>query len=40
MEMTSLMMCSYFRPINKEFLSNRHVFYLSVNSSFCCTFWH
>jgi len=34
-----MIMCSDFRPINKEYLSTRQIFLSMVNSSLCCTFW-
>jgi len=37
---TSLITCSYFRSINKEYLSTLEIyFYWSIDSRLCCTFW-
>jgi len=33
-QVTSLLMCRYFRPVNKDI----NIFYQLVNSSLCCTF--
>jgi len=39
MQVTSLLTCSYFQPINKEYISTTNIFYRSVDSSLCCAFW-
>jgi len=38
MRVKSLLRCSHFRPINKEYLSTRHIICRLASGSLCCAF--
>jgi len=38
MQVTSLLRCGYFQPINKDCLGKINIFHWLANSSLCCIF--